>query len=134
MRKKLKIPWIRSILLAVSHNFTLLYTYKYFPTYAKFPLLKGPLQSWEIKQVSTLEFYFYILFKTTFHDFLRSTLYTLISDPHKNFQHFPLRIDGEKWKYRKTDFRFNVYRISHFSPSIRNEKCWKFLWGSEINA
>ena len=34
-------------------------------------ILKGPLQSREIKQVSALEFYFYLLFKHTFHDFLR---------------------------------------------------------------
>ena len=33
--------------------------------------LKGPLQSREVKQVPTKDFYFYLLFKNTFYGFVK---------------------------------------------------------------
>ena len=65
------------------------------------------MQSREVRQVPTIDFYFYLLFENTFHDFVRRApcIHTYISDTHKNFQNFPLR-------------------IFYFSPSIRNGKFW----------
>ena len=81
--------------------------------------LEGPLQSQEVKQVPTIDFYFYLLFKNTFHDFVRRapfihTFLILI----KIFRIFRYGLTEKSEKYE----RKSVFRISHFSPSIEMRK------------
>ena len=94
---------------------------KYFFAFFLQNIIKGPLQSREVKQVTTIDFYFYLLFENTFYDFVRRapfihTFLILI----KIFRIFPYELTEKSEKYEKTPKRKSVFRISYFSPSIRN--------------
>ena len=81
----------------------------------------GPLYYREGTTLTTLDFHLYLLFKNTFHDFLRRAPFI----PRFIHKFLILIKIFRIFRYElteKTDCRFNVFRISHFSPSIRNEK------------
>ena len=70
-----------------------------------------PIVEWDVNQVPTIDFYFYLLFKNTFHDLVI-----------KIFRIFRYKLTEKSEKYEKKLKRKSVFCISHLSPSIRNEK------------
>ena len=62
-----------------------------------------PIVEWDVNQVPTIDFYFYLLFKNTFHDLVI-----------KIFRIVRYELTEKSEKYEKMLKRKSVFRISHF--------------------